>query len=586
MIFSEICRSDPAALPHHAKAADLVAYFQTSDTVSMCVLIDTDARPVGAVSRYGFSNRLAGLFGDPVKLDGPAMDEAGLNFMTVRLTDELDDATTHLLTNRPDLAVSGLVIVDDEGRYAGLAEPLDILGRLYSKHTQLIENLRDEIVERRHAERNARVLANSDPLTGLANRRAFLKQVSAALEEGHPFFCGFVDLDGFKQLNDEFGHAVGDSVLMAMGQRLINCRGLSTPARLGGDEFAFMIRLDADANGDGPRMAEVHDILTQPVPSEVGPIAVGASIGVSRYPEDSEDKSTLLHAADRSMLRAKESGGGVEWFDPRHDIDEAQHSAMEVAFRLALSRREIRPFFQPVLDMATNTIVGHEVLSRWPRSGFDPTPGPAVFLPIAERLGLTGELFWTVAEAAFERHAREGEGGSLALNISPSQIKSHEFISRLLWLLDRCKLPPERLELEVTERAMFRNRTHGVKLLHELSQTGISIVLDDFGTGYSSLSLVQDLPLTKLKIDHSFVAQLDQNNAGESIISATLSLCRELGITCCAEGVETKSQLTRLRELGCDYAQGYYIGRPTSALQHAAHNELDDTPAGWRTKTG
>ncbi|MEO1101508.1 MAG: EAL domain-containing protein, partial [Pseudomonadota bacterium] len=157
---------------------------------------------------------------------------------------------------------------------------------------------------------------------------------------------------------------------------------------------------------------------------------------------------------------------------------------------------------------------------------------------------------------------------------------------RLLWMLERHQIAPGDLELEITESAMFRNRANSLKLLHELHEAGLSIVLDDFGTGYSSLSLVQDLPLTKLKIDRSFVCQLDRPGPGESIISATLSLCRELGITSCAEGVETKTQLKRLRELGCDFAQGYYIGRPTSALQHAAHNELDDSPADWRTKAG
>ena len=368
-------------------------------------------------------------------------------------------------------------------------------------------------------------LANTDGLTGLHNRRRFLELLPDRERTDEKALIAFVDLDRFKSINDRFGHAVGDEVVTALAERLQAVRPRMEVARLGGDEFALIIT-----------QFDSHDILeririeiSRPVKSSVGPIFVGASIGAARFPEDCETASDLLRAADRAMLRAKSGGGGICWFDPRLDADTTDEHEIEARLRSVIANCGITPAYQPISCAQTGAVLGHEVLARWTADGFDDPPSPGRFIPIAERAGLIDDMFWSILDQVLAGPAAQAAHGTLAVNVSPVQLQHEDF-----------RQPPRhgastsRIRPPATGTRGHGNGHvpgHGKRALPRCSQIadqGVSIALDDFGTGHSSLSLVRQLPLSKLKIDQSFISSLNWSSHSESIVSATIGLCRAL----------------------------------------------------------
>lgn len=404
-------------------------------------------------------------------------------------------------------------------------------------------------------------LANTDGLTGLHNRRRFLELLPDRERTDEKALIAFVDLDRFKSINDRFGHAVGDEVVTALAERLQAVRPRMEVARLGGDEFALIIT----QFGNHDILERIRIEISRPVKSSVGPIFVGASIGAARFPEDCETASDLLRAADRAMLRAKSDGGGICWFDPRHDAETTDEHEIEARLRSVIADCGITPAYQPISCAQTGAVLGHEVLARWTADGFDDPPSPGRFIPIAERAGLIDDMFWSILDQVLAGPAAQAAHGTLAVNVSPVQLQHGDFASRLGLALARHGFDPRRLELEVTETAMFRDMETGIATLQKIAGHGVSIALDDFGTGHSSLSLVRQLPLSKLKIDRSFVASLTWSDHSESIVSATVGLCRALSLKTCAEGVEDERTLARLRTIGCDFLQGNHLGRPAAS---------------------
>lgn len=404
-------------------------------------------------------------------------------------------------------------------------------------------------------------LAAEDPLTGLQNRRSFVELVAAQKKSGRQLTLVFIDLDRFKPLNDQYGHAVGDQVLREIGQRLVGQPDMLGAARLGGDEFAALFATPGQALTPDRQILALHNALTAPMQSVSGVISVGASIGWVTAEGEHSSVSEMLHSADVAMRRAKVEHLGMIEFDPVTDQAALASSAIEIAFRHALAKGRIRAALQPIVSVNTGQIVTMELLARWPGSGFPRDPAPLDFIPIAERLGLLNEMLWSTLHQALP--ALEGTSWSLAINVSPSQLTSRNFLQKLSGVILQHGIAPNRIELEVTEQVAFRNVTENCAVLNEARTLGFRVVLDDFGSGYSSLAMLDQLPLDKIKLDRAFVGQLQNRAVTQKILKATVSLAHELGISCTVEGIECAETAALVASFGCDQMQGYWIGMPT-----------------------
>ncbi|MEL6856926.1 MAG: EAL domain-containing protein [Pseudomonadota bacterium] len=399
-------------------------------------------------------------------------------------------------------------------------------------------------------------LAAQDPLTGLKNRRAFMEDVDALWANRTPFAAVFIDLDRFKPLNDEYGHAVGDSVLQTIGQRLQGMQGTLTTARFGGDEFAVLVEDQASDAALNALVDSIHKTVVEAIDLDVGLVSVGASLGYAHSLKDGASVSDLLHAADTAMMRSKSEGGGVSKFDADRDDSSLATSAAEEMFRKALQNDQIRPALQPIIEAGSRNVVGYELLARWPNSGLTRDPSPAEFIPIAEKLGCLNELLWTTMRKALPQMS--GQDGFLAINVSPSQLASSRFVEGLVDITNACDFDLSRIEIEITEHVAFRNLEENVRTLEAVRALGCKIVLDDFGAGYSSLSLLEELPLDKVKLDKSL--QGTQQKRG--VLQATIRLASDLGFECCVEGIETEETASLAEALNCGQMQGFYFGHP------------------------
>lgn len=403
-------------------------------------------------------------------------------------------------------------------------------------------------------------LAAEDPLTGLQNRRSFVELVAAQKNTGRPLTLVFIDLDRFKPLNDQYGHAVGDQVLMEIGRRLNEQPDMLGAARLGGDEFAALFAAPAEAHPAELQILALHNSLTAPIQSVFGDVSVGASMGWVRAGGESTSVSEMLHSADVAMRRAKVEHLGVAEFDPVIDQAALASSAIEIAFRHALAQGRIRTALQPIVSVKSGQIVTMELLARWPDSGFPRDPAPQDFIPIAERLGLLNDMLWSTLHQALP--ALAGTSWSLAINVSPSQLTSRNFLRKLGGIIAQHGIAPQRIELEITEEVAFRNVMENCAVLEQARALGFRVVLDDFGAGYSSLAMLDRLPLNKIKLDRAFVGELRDRAATQKILKATMSLAHELGISCTVEGIESAETAALVASFGCDQIQGYWIGMP------------------------
>ncbi len=426
------------------------------------------------------------------------------------------------------------------------------------------ETLSAEISEREAAEARAQSLARHDPLTGLANRRHFLEELDRRLAligtESCAFALLFVDLDRFKPINDVHGHAIGDQLLQVIATRLASClRDDSFAARLGGDEFAVLLEDARDREGVAAAGRRVLHELSAPILVNGLKLTVGASIGIAMCPEDGRTAAELLQRGDAAMLRAKEDRGAYKFFDSSIDEELKSKAALETELRAAIPNGDIVPYFQPVVRLATGDLAGFEVLARWPhqqRGMISPTQ----FIPVAEEAGLVDAMFWALlAQACRKALGAPGEF-TLAVNISPSQVRDQWFPEKVLRTLRETGFPAQRLEIEVTESAMIGDMERAKRSLLSLKNQGVKIALDDFGTGYSSLFLLRALPIDKLKIDRSFVASMTAERENATIVRALVGLGNALGLEVTAEGVEDGVTEEALNAIGCTYAQGFLFG--------------------------
>jgi diguanylate cyclase (GGDEF)-like protein/PAS domain S-box-containing protein len=420
--------------------------------------------------------------------------------------------------------------------------------------------------------------AEHDFLTGLPNRMLLNDRVTqaVALARRHTEQVAvlFLDLDGFKYINDSLGHATGDKLLQSIAKRLVDCvRGSDTVSRQGGDEFVVLlseVRQSEDAAVTAGRLlqavAEAHSI-------DQHDLHITASIGVSVYPDDGLDAETLIKNADTAMYQAKENGRqSYQFFEPAMNVRAVERQSIEESLRRALERQEFALHYQPKINLGTGAITGAEALIRWTHPTRGPV-APAQFIPIAEDCGLILPIgAWVLREACEQARAWVDAGlpvTTMAVNVSAKEFRDENFLGGLFAILSETGLDPRSLELELTESVLMKRAESTVSVLQTLRERGVKVAVDDFGTGYSSLSYLRKFPLDALKIDQSFVRQISTAGDDTTIVAAVIGMARSLKLRVVAEGVETLEELEFLRAHQCNEAQGYYFSRPVLPQQFA-----------------
>jgi diguanylate cyclase (GGDEF)-like protein/PAS domain S-box-containing protein len=431
---------------------------------------------------------------------------------------------------------------------------------------QAVANVLAIAFSRLHTEERIRHQALHDPLTGLANRALCRDRIEHALalseRAGSAAAVLFIDLDNFKRVNDLFGHAAGDALLIALAGRMTAAvRPADTVARLGGDEFVVVCE-DVDERTALALGWRVAAAVAEP--AEPGATPLTASIGIAFGRTGATDPDVLIGHADAAAYRAKERGAGrVEMFDERLRRRAADRVQTATDLEGALERRELELEFQPIVTLADGATVGHEALLRWRRLG-GRAIDPAEFIPVAEESGLIIPIgSWVLEHACREGSGlAAGQGSWISVNLSARQVAQPDLLDVVAGALEAAGLAPSSLCLELTEAALLGVTPAIVTNLEKLHELGIRLVLDDFGTGYSSFQHLKDFPIDMVKIDRSFVANLGRGEHDAAIVASVVSMASALGLDVIAEGVESEMQAVALRELGCPLAQGYYFGPP------------------------
>ena len=445
-----------------------------------------------------------------------------------------------------------------------VGSPMTYEGRPASVGTLL------DISARKDAERRARDLADFDPLTGLPNRRLlsdrFTQLVSSTERDGSGLALIFLDLDHFKRVNDSLGHSVGDELLCAVAKRLLTVvRTVDILARLGGDEFIIAL--------PGIRASVAAEVACRLIDVCAAPFVVGGhdltitpSLGISLCPVDGRDFDTLLRNADAAMYKAKEAGrNAFRFYSSEMNMATLKHLLMESGLRRGLGAREFVLHYQPLVHVESGAIIGVEALIRWQNPEFGLVP-PDQFIHVAEDIGLINPIGdWVLREACRQLRAWQDAGLPtlmVAVNVSPIQFRQAGFVDTVASALAASGLDARFLELELTERTVMQDAEQTLDTLLTLNRMGVELAVDDFGTGYSSLAYLKRFPVGKLKIDRSFIRDLEVDLDDRAITSTILSMGRGLRLEVLAEGVETKEQYEILRGMGCELVQGYHFSRP------------------------
>jgi diguanylate cyclase (GGDEF)-like protein/PAS domain S-box-containing protein len=510
-----------------------------------------------------------------VVVDGDTIVDANRSFLKLAGYDDVEAMPARLAALLPGLDLAALPLAEDaaatEARLVRadlgscdvelLARPLSLRGadlRIFA--------VRD-ITERKVAAARIAHLAFHDALTGLPNRNVFTDHLAATVEKaaagGEPVAVICVDLDGFKAVNDIYGHPAGDELLVGVAQRLrAVVQGGELLARLGGDEFALVQAGGAQPDGAGLLSERILAALAAPFAIGAHQVRISGSIGVAMFPADATNPTDLIKNADMALYRGKAEGRGLaRFYEAAMDEALRRRRQLESDLRLAIDAGELALHYQPLADLESGRILGFEALLRWTHPSLGPV-SPVTFIPLAEESGLIIALGeWVLREAC-----REAAGWNpplkLAVNISPVQFMQDDLVGRIEAILGETGLPASRLDLEVTEGLLIKDAESALFTLRRLKALGVQISMDDFGTGYSSLSYFRMFPFDKVKIDQSFVADMIENPQSRAIIRSVIGLGRGLGVPVVAEGVETAAQLQALRDEGCDQVQGFLIARP------------------------
>jgi diguanylate cyclase (GGDEF)-like protein len=460
------------------------------------------------------------------------------------------DETTHWV------ASMGQVIRDPDGRAVSLM------------------GVAMNITERKAAEQRIAHMAQHDALTGLPNRLLLKDRISQAVLKGmrsrSKVAVLFIDLDRFKNINDSLGHESGDQLLQTVAKRIKTClREGDTVSRLGGDEFVIVLPEINGSHDVSVVAAKVLEVLSQPYHLQGQDLHVSASIGTALFPEDGEDAETLMRNADAAMYHAKDSGrANYQFFTEHMNIAAQRRVTLEAELRRALERKELTLAYQPVFAVATGLIVGAEALLRWthPDRGMI---APGEFISVAEESGLIHQIGEEALRAACAQARLWHDGGfpmRISVNVSVHQLRRKAFLDQLRSILAATSLDPDHLELEITESLIVEDASEALKTLRMLDDLGVRLAIDDFGTGYSGLSYLKRFPIDAVKIDQSFIRDISVDADDAAIVRAIVAMAKSLKLAVIAEGVETGEQLAFLSSLGCDFAQGYLLGRPMDAF--------------------
>ena len=462
--------------------------------------------------------------------------------------------------------MSGKGTEADQALYVALILNIALILFGWRRHTRL----QSEVAERTVAEERAHVLALRDPLTGFHNRRSIADTGADLLiktrKRGKELAVLMLDLDHFKVVNDMHGHAAGDAVLRIVAAeiaKIVPPKALS--ARLGGDEFACVFPFDASNPTTVTRVAEILvSRMAQPFDADGIFAHVSGSVGIAMTDHDCDSIDAVMRRADIAMYAAKGQGRNrYIWFDGAMERELHLRNELEGQMRRGIPKGEFVPFFEQQVDLNTGQLQGFEVLARWQH----PTRGllsPDLFITIAEDTGMIGDLSFSIIQQALVEARNWDPSLTISVNISPTQLRDPWLPQKLVKLLLETGIPAERLEVEITESALFENLALAQSIVGSLKNQGIRLALDDFGTGYSSLAHLRALPFDRIKIDKSFILALGHNAESSAIVNAIARLGENLNMPVTAEGIEDASIQERVRQLGCHKGQGWLYGRPTS----------------------
>lgn len=421
-----------------------------------------------------------------------------------------------------------------------------------------------DLTEELAAQKRIEQLAYTDALTGLPNRLLLSQRVDFALRlaerNGGEFGVFFLDLDRFKNINDSMGHMFGDRVLIDVAERIKRClRDVDTLCRLGGDEFVIFLQ-EIDAHGAEVLAHRILDVIGRPFQIDEMNFSVGGSIGIALYPEDGRSLDELIKCADTAMYLVKERGrGSFRFYQPQMNVDLLSRMKMDHAMRQAMEQGLFRLHYQPQISLSTGQLLGAEALIRWSDAEIG-NVSPALFIPLAEESGFIITIGnWVLQEAVRQAAVWQNRGTpvTVSINVSALQFQQSDFVEIVAAVLKGVGLAPQLLELELTESILVKDANEALERLHALAALGVVMSIDDFGTGYSSLAYLKKFPISKLKIDRSFVMGLPEDESDRAIVSATIGMARGLKLKVVAEGVETIAQRNYLAALDCESYQGY-----------------------------
>ena len=451
----------------------------------------------------------------------------------------------------------------------------------------LRSGLQQEVDQRRKAEARIEHLATHDSLTGLLNRRGLQeeleKMVYSYKRQREESAIIYIDLDGFKHINDRFGHEAGDSLLTLMSQNFRDCvRRSDALARIGGDEFIIVVHHIEDSGFLVSLMEKLMHAATAPVEYDGILASISASIGVALYPEHGDTVDSLLRHADQAMYQAKNEGKNTfRFFSEEMDKKAQRLSQVQQNLRKALPQNELSVFYQPIVDVQTGKTVSAEALMRWYSDALGQV-FPDEFIPAAEHAGLIPDLGCWILDNAANQVAQWNQMGDfsmrVAVNVSSIQFRNEKLSDTLTQCVNQLGLPRNTLELEITEGLLLDDAPEVTNYLNEIQSLGVNVAIDDFGTGFSALSYLKKYPLNKVKIDRSFVTDLPGDDGDVVLVQAIIGMAHGLGLKVVAEGVETREQWDFLKQVNCDMAQGYYFGRPMTAedMQKRLQDEHGD----------
>ena len=457
---------------------------------------------------------------------------------------------------RRHICASGEPLLDADGHFAGY------------------RGVSRDVTLRKEAEARIQYLASHDSLTGLPNRVMFgelLNHVLAASKRNQRQFAVlFIDLDRFKFINDSLGHEAGDTLLREVATRLKDSlRASDIVARLGGDEFVMLLQDLRGVEQAGRIARKLLSAVIKPLMIQSQECRVTASIGISVYPNDAHDETSLMTHADIAMYHAKEEGkNNFQFYDGRLETLSLERLTLETRLRRAIERNELSLHYQAKLDLASNAIAGVEALLRWNSAELGAV-SPAKFIPVAEETGLIlGIGKWVLRNACAQSVAWQRAGlppVRVSVNLSPRQLSDADLLDEVRAVLADTGLQPDLLELEVTESSVMHNVERALQVLGSLKAMGVRLAIDDFGTGYSSLAQLKRFPIDTLKVDRSFIRELPADTEDKAIAEAIIAMGKTLSLTVVAEGVETPEQKAFLRERACDQMQGYHFSKPIPA---------------------